>query len=468
LIEAGNKINWYPRHMKKRYCDWVENLKWDWCISRERFFGIPIPAYSCDDCHQILIPEEDSLPVDPREDMVFEQCPHCGSHSITPETTVFDTWFTSSLTPEINNQHELNGQLRGKMLPMSMRPQAHDIIRTWAVYTILMSLYNYGEVPWKDLMISGHVLVKKGEKISKKTGGGQYKPRDLISQHSADAIRYAMCQASIGKDSYYEDEQARNGRKLVTKLLNAGKFSLANLQDFDPTNVQMPEDQLVATDRWIIQRMREVSSRMVEEFERYEFSRALSEFERFFWDDFTDNYLELIKGRLYDSGDSKARASAQYALYQTYFGILRMASPFVPHITEEMYHSDYIQTGEKIFQGNLESGGDRGYFYQFEKINSIHNTSWVDVASGEQNEKIMTGAQLMLNVVSEVRKFKSERKMKLSSSLETVVIRCDTPEKKEAVEAFVVDITSVSRAQQVVITSSDDEKNYQEDVEIKI
>lgn len=468
LIEAGNKINWYPRHMRKRYRDWVENLKWDWCISRERFFGIPIPAYTCDDCQETLIPDEDKLPIDPRGESAFQTCPHCSGSSISPETTVFDTWFTSALTPEINSQHSLNGHLQGKMLPMSMRPQAHDIIRTWAVYTTLMSLYNHDEIPWEDLMISGHVLVKKGEKISKKTGGGKYKPQDLIARHSADAIRYAMCQATIGKDSYYEDEQARSGRKLVTKLLNAGRFSLANLQDFDPTSTQISGDQPVATDRWIIQRMKEASSRMAREFEKYEFSRALSEFEKFFWDDFADNYLELVKGRLYDSENTEARTSAQYALYQTYLGILKMASPFVPHITEEMYHSDYIQTGERVFQGHLESSDGRGYFHQFERANSIHVTPWVEFADEERSDEITTGVSLMLGVVSEVRKFKSERKMKLSSPLETLVIRCDTPEKKAAVEAFVIDITSVSKAAQVVVTTSDDRKDYQAVLEIKL
>ncbi len=468
LLKAGDKIRWYPKHMKKRYRDWVENLKWDWCISRERFFGIPLPVYSCRDCHEVLIPEESELPVDPREDKVFNECPHCKGHLIEPENTVLDTWFTSALSTEVNNNHELNGKLQGKILPMSMRPQAHDIIRTWAVYTILMSFYNHGEIPWEDLMISGHVLVKKGEKISKKTGGGQYRPQDLIARHSADAIRYAMCQASLGRDSYYEEKQVRNGKRLVTKLLNAGRFSLANLQDFDPTKTQITEDQLIATDKWILQRMRETSSRMAKWFEKYEFSKALNEFERFFWNDFADNYLELIKGRLYNSQDSKAKRSAQYALYQAYLGILKIASPFVPHITEEIYHSDYIQTGEKTSQGHLQSGDNHGYFHHFEGTNSIHNTSWVESTDGEGEKDIMTGASLMLDVISEIRKFKSKRKMKISSPLETVVLRCSTRTKRDNIEGFVPDITSLSKANQVILTFLEDKKNYQAELQISI
>lgn len=468
LLEAGNRIRWCPKHMKKRYRDWVENLKWDWCISRERFFGIPLPVYSCGNCHEILIPDEDKLPVDPREDKIFDECPYCKSRLIEPENTVLDTWFTSALTPEINNNHELNGKLQGKILPMSMRSQAHEIIRTWTVYTILMTLYNHGKIPWEDLMISGHILAKKGEKISKKTGGGQYKPEDLITQHSADAIRYAMFQASLGKDSYYEEEQVRSGRKLVTKLLNAGRFSLANLQDFDPTKIEMAEDKLVATDRWILHRMRETSSKMARWFEKYEFSKALHEFERFFWDDFTDNYLELIKGRLYNSKESRERTSAQYALYHTYLGILKMASPFIPHITEEMYHSDYIQTGTKTFQGHLESGDNRGYFYRFEKAESIHTTPWVKFKDGEEEKEIMIGASLMLEVVSEVRKFKSQRKMNPSSPIDTVVIICTTKAKRDAIEDFVPDIKSVSKANQIILTYSEDKKDYQADLQISI
>jgi len=181
LLEAGNKINWHPPYMEKRYEEWVSGLKWDWCISRERFYGIPIPVFNCDKCAEVVIPEENEFPMDPKAHNVEKDCPHCKTGKLIPESNVLDTWFTSSLTPDINNGNQLNGSLKDTLYPMSMRPQAHDIIRTWTVYSILMGLYRHNEAPWKDLMISGHILVKKGEKISKKTGGGKYSPEELIA-----------------------------------------------------------------------------------------------------------------------------------------------------------------------------------------------------------------------------------------------------------------------------------------------
>ena len=168
LLEAGNQIQWHPVHMKKRYEEWVTGLKWDWCISRERFYGVPIPVFSCDNCDKVIIPAEDQLPMILSQRKEIHNCPDCKIGKMIPERSVLDTWFTSSLSPDINNNHPLNGELNGKLYPMSMRPQAHDIIRTWAVYSILMGLYKHNEAPWKDLMISGHILVQKGEKISKK------------------------------------------------------------------------------------------------------------------------------------------------------------------------------------------------------------------------------------------------------------------------------------------------------------
>lgn len=467
LLKAGERINWYPAHMKKRYMNWVTNLKWDWCVSRERFFGIPVPAYICGDCDEVILPKENDLPLDPKGKKVVQICSHCGSHSIQPESMVLDTWFTSALTPDINNQHQLNERFQGKMLPMSMRPQAHDIIRTWAVYSILMSLYGHEDIPWHDLMISGHVLVKKGEKISKKTGGGKYIPQELISQHSADVVRYAMCQAGLGKDSYYDDGQVENGKKLVTKLYNSGKFTLANLNDFDPSTEI--KGQLIVTDQWILQRMRDTARSMAREFERYEYAKALGEFERFFWSDFTDNYLELIKGRLYSrEKNSTERISAQHALYHVYGGILKMIAPFLPHITEEMYHAEFIQTGDTVMQGRLASGSDRGYFYRQNRTKSIHGTQWGNIVGEKGDEKLMKGAALMLEVIANVRKFKSERKMKLGSPLQRIVIECSDQDKINLLEGFIGDVISISRSEEVFLTLAGDKKDYQADLVLRL
>lgn len=445
LIEAGEKIHWYPAYMEKRYTAWVEGLKWDWCISRERFFGVPIPAYICTDCSEVTVPDVSSFPIDPKASKEKLNCDHCHGGNLKPERAVLDTWFTSALTPDVNNASSLNGQLEGKMYPMSMRPQAHDIIRTWAVYSILMGLYRHNNVPWKDLMISGHVLVKKGEKISKKTGGGKYKPEELIGEHSADAIRYAMCTARLGRDAYYDEAQVKDGKKLVIKLYNAGKFVLRQLDGFKPQNAIEGED-LEAIDKWIIYKLGVAAKNMQSQFERYEVGQALKAFEDFFWKDFTDYYLEMVKGRLYGQ-DAQKRLSAQSALYTTFLGVLKLASPFVPHITEEIYHS-------RVVGDALVSDNKGGILMATGEGTSIHITGWPTGKSDKSLEEIDRGAASALAIISEVRKYKTANKIRLGEPMGRIVIKADE-EVLSSLEGFVGDIVSTSRASEVVLANKD-------------
>ncbi len=456
LLDAGKKIDWYPPHMRKRYEEWVSNLKWDWCISRERFYGIPIPVYNCDSCENIVIPDESEFPMDPKIHDNHGDCPHCKSGKLTAERSVLDTWFTSSLTPDINNNHSLNGPLKEKLYPATMRPLGHDIIRTWVVYSVLMGLYRHQEAPWKDLMVSGHILLRKGEKISKKTGGGKLSPQELIASKSADAIRYAMCGAILGKDAYFDEQEVEKGRKLETKIYNAGKLVLGKIKDFDP-NIEIQEDNLEAFDRWILQRSQETSERMSQAFANYEFSQARKLFEDFFWSDFCDNYLELAKGRLsIDANDEKRRTerlSAQYASYKAFLNVLKIASPFVPHITEEMYHGDVaIESDGDNMKFSFESGGDKGYFHQHEGIASIHNTKW---PSGDKSpeEGLERGAQLALLIISEARKSKTMQKIRFGAEVSQLTIRC-TPEQKTILLPFMDDISAAMKAQKTTIAES--------------
>jgi valyl-tRNA synthetase len=458
LIKAGNKINWRPDHMKKRFEEWINGLKWDWCISRERFYGIPIPVFNCSNCDYIHIPEEDKLPIDPKFLSQEMECPECHNGKLIPEKNVLDTWFTSALTPEINNQNKLNGKLRNKMFPMSMRPQAHDIIRTWTLYTILMSLYRYNKVPWDDLMISGHLLVKKGEKISKKTGGDKYKPEELIKEYSADAMRYAVSGASLGRDAYFDKQEVDKGKKLVTKIYNAGRLALSNLHDFDP-KISLSPSNLEGIDKWIIDRSFEVGDKMAEDFNNYDFTSARISFEDFFWREYCDNYLEIIKSRLYglkSTENPEKRLSAQYACYQSFLNVLKMASPFVPHITEEMFH---ISTTEKTTEEGkkiiLESKSENGYFSENEKMKSIHITNWPRKTKDLSNESIKIGADLSLRIIAEIRKYKSLRKMRLNQPIQLVTIICDKGKKKN-LEPFLDDITSTLRIEKIRATNKDD------------
>ena len=457
LLEAGDKINWYPPYMKKRYEEWISGLKWDWCISRERFYGIPIPVFNCDNCKGVVIPEENNFPIDPRTEKMEGNCPHCKIGRLIPERSVLDTWFTSALTPDINNNNSLNGPLKGKMYPMSVRPMGHDIIRTWVAYSILMGLYRHGEVPWKDLMISGHLLLRKGAKISKKTGGGKYKPEELIAKESADAIRYAMFGATLGKDAYFDEMEIKKGKKLVTKIYNAGKLVLSKIQDFDP-NLELPKENLEAFDKWILQRSFETAEEMARALERYEYSKARQLFEDFFWSEFCDNYLEIAKGRLYIAPEDKEKAnqrlSAQYAAYHSFLNILKMASPFVPHITEEMYHAEVVKKsdGEKATE-SVVSECDRGYFYRHEGIKSIHNTKWPFAKKEFATGDIMEGARLALLLIAKGRKEKTNKKIRLGESVSLLEIKCPK-EKHDILKSFLEDIACVMRTKEVTLVDS--------------
>lgn len=453
LIKAGEKIKWYPSYMQKRYKEWVSGLKWDWCISRERFFGVPIPAYVCDSCGHIHIPDKNAFPMDPKIQTDLLPCTECHKGTLIPEKGVLDTWFTSALTPDLNNDLPANGKLTGKMYPMNMRPQAHDIIRTWAVYTILMGLYRHGNIPWHELMISGHILLRKGEKISKKTGGGKLKPEDLIITYSADAIRYAMCGALLGRDAFYDELEVKKGKKLIIKLYNAGKLILSNLQDFATDSIKS-ESELEAIDRWIIARSRVTAKEMAKEFEQYEYSRARQLFEEFFWKDLCDNYLEIIKGRLWSTEGSSLnakRASAQYALYHTYLNTLKMIYPLIPHITEEMYHTEFSSDGTII------SRTDSGFFATKERQKSIHLTSWPsDGGSSLLTEDETRGVELMLTAITEVRKYKTSQQLTMGAQLPSIILQ-GKAEQKKLLDPFWDDLTFVTRAEEISFRDEGDD-----------
>lgn len=457
LLEAGNRINWYPPYMKKRYENWVSGLNWDWCISRERFYGIPIPVFNCDSCQEIVIPEENSFPVDPKTQKTEKNCPHCKKGKLVPEKSVLDTWFTSALTPDINNSNPLNGPLKGKMYPMSMRPMGHDIIRTWATYSILMGLYRHNEVPWKDLMISGHLLLRKGEKISKKTGGGEYKPEELIARESADALRYAMFGAVLGKDAHFDKKEVKKGKKLVTKIYNAGRLVLSKLQDFNP-GMRVPEENLESFDKWILQRSFETAKKMAEAFGRYEYSKSRRLFEDFFWREFCDNYLEIAKGRLSISPDDKEKQSeklsAQYAAYHSFLNVLKMASPFIPHITEEMYHAEIVRKSEgKSIRESIDSKSESGYFFKHEGTKSIHNTRWPTAIKEAFETETIEGAEIALRIISKARKIKTIKKIRFGAPISLLEIKCPQ-NKHDFLKPFLEDIGYVMRAKETILTDS--------------
>ncbi len=338
LLEKGEQIRWHPEFMKQRYRDWTEGLQLDWCISRQRYFGVSIPVwYPLDgdakpDYANPIVAEREQLPVDP---MVDVPCGYNAAQRDQPsgfsgESDIFDTWFTSSLTPQIGSHWGLDAARHAKLFPADIRPQSHEIIRTWAFYTIAKALLHEDQIPWKNVLISGWVLDPDRKKMSKSAGNVQT-PLPLIEQFSADGVRYWASSARLGTDTAVDEKVFKIGKRLSTKLFNAGKFVLAQTADVYPISCEL--------DRSFAARLRDLVARNTRCFEDFQHAVVLKETESFFWTHFTDTYLELVKhrARAEGAGDAAGRGSAVAALRLGLDLLLRQLAPFLPYITEEVW-----------------------------------------------------------------------------------------------------------------------------------
>lgn len=426
FLKAADEINWYPKSMKSRYISWVENLKWDWCISRQRYFGVPFPIWYCKSCGKVIIAREDMLPVNPLETKPDGPC-SCGCDEFLPESSVLDTWATSSITPQINAEWGEEKDISDRLLPMSLRTQAHEIIRTWAFYTIVKSLYHTGQIPWKDIMVCGFVLAKKGEKISKSKGNSELSPKELIENHSADVIRYWAANSKLGTDTFFSVDDLRIAKRFITKLWNASRFALSHLQDID-INADI---RLMPVDRWIIERCKQTIVEARSLLEQYEIGSARHKIDEFFWKDLCDYYLEIVKERLYqpEKRGVRERQSAQHALYYCMLNVLKLYAIYVPHITEYIYQS---------------------FFRQYEKSISLHRLCW-ETEEIADHEILLFGEKLK-GIISETRKYKTENALSMNAEMEKIVIATD----KKLMELFqqtIDDIKACCHAKIVEISS---------------
>lgn len=338
FIEMSEKINWYPEYMKYRYKDWVDHLSWDWCISRQRFFGIPFPIWY-DKKGTVIVADIDQLPIDPSIQLPAGYT----EDDCTPDLDVMDTWNTSSLTPYI-----IQDLLKKKgieiELPLSIRPQAHDIIRTWAFDTIVKSFLHEQKTPWKDIVISGHVLSSDSQKISKSKGNSPLDPEHLVTLYPADVIRYWTASAKLGVDTAFSENQFKDGNRLLIKLWNAA-ICLKNVAVFaiDDEVFFLTKIYHESVNSWIISVLKQTITFYKENFLIYEYNIALKEAEKFFWL-YCDFYLEIIK--MYSMYPEKF---SEESLLETkkvagyvFLEILKLFAPFLPHITEKLFQEYYI------------------------------------------------------------------------------------------------------------------------------
>ncbi len=388
LIRLGEEVRWFPAHMGKRYKNWVEGLEWDWCISRQRFFGVPFPVWYCEGCEAVRVAEDQELPVDPTTRSPAGPCTACGGTRWRPERDVMDTWATSSETPQINARWGEPAGLPRSPLPMSLRPQAHDIIRTWAFYTIVKSWIHHRAVPWRDAMVSGHVQAPGKQKISKSKGNAPSDPNDLVNEHGADAVRYWALSATLGNDYVYSAEDLSRGRALGVKLWNAARLAQQHLKDFVPGRDE-PAEPL---DRFMRARLHATCRAVTDDLEAYEFGTAKGKVEQLFWNDLCDNYLELIKGRLHDARPERAQArrAAQAGLFDALSTIVRLLAPFVPHVCEAVW--------QDLFAAPLATP-------------SVGRAPWPVAPEGWADPLAESQGATALALLTAVRRWRSEQKL---------------------------------------------------------
>ena len=441
LLEAGEIVRWYPPHMQTRYRNWVENLAWDWCISRQRFFGIGFPLWYCQDCGQVILASEDQLPVDPLETQPSQPC-SCGSTRFLPEGDVLDTWATSSMSPQIVGQWlcgDLQENLYQQVFPFTLRPQGHEIIRTWAFYTIAKSYFHFGQIPWSDVAISGWGIAGEGMgKISKSRGGGPMAPLTMIQRYSADAVRYWAASTGLGKDAVISEEKIQVGAKLVTKLFNVAKFTERFLEDYLPPQdaasiISLP---FTPADRWILSRTQRLIQRVTALLEEYDYAAAKSEIEVFFWSELADNYLEMVKQRLYNP-QHPAYPAARYTLYRVLGDAIKLFAPYLPYISEMIF--------QEVFKPIELALG--------KPFQSVHLSAWPVADPTLENDSAEAFGEILLGIAVAARRYKSERNLPLSTELSHLFISTSQPGLALLLEEAIGDLCSISRALEISLVS---------------
>jgi len=429
LLAYAEKCNWYPAFMKVRIENWINGLSWDWCISRQRYFGIPFPVWyskRAGEEGKIIIATPEELPLDPIHSAPKGYAPH----EVEPDMDVMDTWATSSVTPQINS-HALNQNFaidydrHKKLFPADLRPQSHEIIRTWAFGTITKSMLHEGQIPWKNLMISGWVLAADKSKMSK-SKGNVVTPHELIKEKSADAIRYWASSSKLGNDIAYSEDMFKIGKKLITKLWNAAKFVSTHLDNDILHNPNM-DDITYIVDRWLLSKLHLTIKKATKELESFEYCNARQAIEDFFWNDFCDNYLELIKIRIYDQEQKnlEGKKSAAMTVALSLEVLLKLLAPFLPSITEELYDLIY----------------DRGHSIHIRGNWPDHENIPYDKAAEEQGKGL-------LDILDVVRKFKTEQQMSMKAPLACLNICADTD--AQYFSDGLADLQNVTNAEKVL------------------
>ena len=400
LLARAREIDWHPPYMQARLENWINGLNGDWCISRQRFFGVPFPIWypvlpdGTRDYTHPLMPPESRLPIDPSTDAPdgFNEAQRDRPGGFSGDPDVMDTWATSSLTPQIAGGWLEDPDLFARVFPMDVRPQAHDIIRTWLFSTVLRTHLEFGELPWTDAAISGWVLDPDRKKMSK-SKGNVVTPMALLEEHGSDGARYWAASARPGTDTAFDTGQMRVGRRLAIKLLNASKFVLASPEPIG--------DVSETVDRGLLTLVGRLVREATDDLDDYNYASVLQKAETLFWF-FCDNYLELVKSRRYGDHGPAAAASANTALLTALSSLLRLFAPFLPFVTEEVW--------------------------SWWRPGSIHTAAWptpdeLFAPGGGEDGRAARALELAAAVLGDIRKKKSEEQRPLKTPAARVIVR---------------------------------------------
>ena len=420
---AADEMKWVPEHMKSRMVNWADSMEWDWCISRQRIFATPIPVWYCKDCGKVILPEIEDLPVDPTVDKPKHAC-ECGCEEFIPEVDVLDTWMDSSISPLSiagwPDEDYVNH------FPSNIRPQGHDIIRTWAFYTTLRCIALTGQKPFDDIVINGMVFGEDGNKMSKSRPEFVVGPEEVIEKYGADPLRTWAANSVPGSDVIFDWKDIKHGYRFLRKFWNAFRF--ISMQIFDEeVSYDEVKDNLGPLDLWILSKLNNLNITVDKAFEEYNFAQTITPIERFFWHDFCDEYIEAVKYRLYTDVSDESRKAAKYTLRTVVETSLKLLAPIAPFFTEEVY--------------------------QYFSDESIHTTLWPEVYDELISEEMETKGETTVELIDEVRRFKSASKIPLNAELAEVNVYTSDDDLVDVFNQFDADIKGTLKINNLAISS---------------
>ena len=420
---AADEMNWVPEHMKSRMVNWADSMEWDWCISRQRIFATPIPVWYCKDCGKVILPDVEDLPIDPTVDNPKHAC-ECGCEEFVPEVDVLDTWMDSSISPLSiagwPDEDYINH------FPSNIRPQGHDIIRTWAFYTTLRCIALTGQKPFDDIVINGMVFGEDGNKMSKSRPEFVVGPEEVIEQYGADPLRTWAANSVPGSDVIFDWKDIKHGYRFLRKFWNAFRF--ISMQIFDEeVSYDEVKDNLGPLDLWILSKLNNLNVKVDNAFADYNFADTITSIERFFWHDFCDEYIEAVKYRLYTDVSDESRRAAKYTLRTVVETSLKLLAPIAPFFTEEVY--------------------------QYFSDESIHTTLWPEVYEELISEEMEGKGETTVELIDEVRRFKSASKIPLNAELAEVNVYTSDEDLVDVFNQFDADIRGTLKINDLAISS---------------